>query len=146
MPEFFASYGREAQCSAALSVMGWHNGFRCFRCASQKHSLVVQGSRQLFQCHASRHQTSLTAGTVMDSTRLPFRTFTRDAISSWAKANLLTSCGVLSDGLGFFAGAIDAGCAVSIRWTRGFVSWPRRDRSTHVTFSPTVRCHGSGDD
>ena len=213
MPEFFATYGSEAQCSAALFAMRWPDGFRCPRCGSQKHCQVAQGSRRLFQCHACRHQTSLTAGTVMDSTKLPLRIwflaiflisqdktglsslalmrhlgvsyrsawlihqklmatmaeqdalhpldgsvqlddaylggehpgvggrgstnkvpivaavatneaghplrvkvgavsgFTREAISRWAKANLLPSCDVLSDGLNCFSGVIDAGCA-----------------------------------
>jgi len=37
--------------------------------------------------------------------------FTREAISGWAKTNLLPSCDVLSEGLSCFAGVIDAGCA-----------------------------------
>ncbi len=215
LPEFFLRYGTEAQCEAAMAELRWPDGFRCPRCASAAHYVVGHGARKLFQCQACRHQTSLTAGTVMDSTKLPLRTwflaiflvsqdktglsslalmrqlgtsyrtawlihhklmatmagrdsqqplsgsvqlddaylggerpgvggrgspnkvpivaavqtndagnpmrvklspvagFTCDAIASWAKANLLPGCDVRSDGLGCFAGVIDAGCAHS---------------------------------
>jgi hypothetical protein len=39
--------------------------------------------------------------------------FTREAITHWARANLLPGCDVRSDGLACFAGVIDAGCAHS---------------------------------
>ena len=41
----------------------------------------------------------------------PVRAFTREAIAAWAKFNLLPTCAVLSNGLGCFAGVIDADCA-----------------------------------
>lgn len=215
LPEFFARYGSEAQCAAALTAMRWPDGFRCSRCDSASHYVVGHGTRRLFQCRSCRHQSSLTAGTLMDSTKLPLRTwflaiflisqdktglsslalmrqlgtsyrtawlihhklmasmakhdaqqplhgvvqlddaylggerpgvggrgaaakvpivaavstdeaghplrvkvaairsFSRDAIAHWAKANLLPGCDVRSDGLGCFAGVIDAGCAHS---------------------------------
>ena len=75
MPEFFARYGTEEQCTAALAALRWPEGFRCPRCASAAHYVVGHGARKLFQCQACRHQTSLTAGTLMDSTKLPLRTW-----------------------------------------------------------------------
>jgi transposase-like protein len=215
MPEFFSRYGTEAQCAAALVALRWPQGFRCPRCASAEHYLVGHGARKLYQCQACRHQTSLTAGTVMECTKLPLTTwflaiylisqdktglsalalmrqlgtsyrtawlvhqklmkamasrdseqplsglvqvddaylggerpgiggrgspnkvpivaavatndqghpmrvklnaiagFTREAITAWARANLMPGCDVRSDGLGCFAGVIDAGCAHS---------------------------------
>lgn len=215
LPEFFERYGSEAQCAAELTALRWPDGFRCPRCSSVAHYVVGHGARKLFQCQACRHQTSLTAGTLMDSTKLPLRTwflaiylisqdktglsslalkrqlgtsyrtawlihhklmsamaerdgqqplsgsvqlddaylggerpgvagrgstnkvpivaavatneaghplrvklaavagFTREAITHWAKANLLPGCDVRSDGLNCFAGVIDAGCAHS---------------------------------
>ena len=41
----------------------------------------------------------------------PVRAFTREAIAAWAKIDLPPTCAVLSDGLGCFAGVIDADCA-----------------------------------
>ena len=75
MPEFFERYGSEVQCVAALVAMRWPQGFRCPRCASGQHYVVGHGARKLFQCRGCRHQTSLTAGTLMDSTKLPLRTW-----------------------------------------------------------------------
>ena len=68
MAEFFSLYGTEAQCAEAVKAMRWPQGFRCPRCSSAEHYVVGQGARKLFQCQACRHQTSLTAGTVVDST------------------------------------------------------------------------------
>ena len=211
LSDFFARYGSEAQCEAALMTLRWSAGFRCPRCEGSAYYAVGR----LFQCRACRHQTSLTAGTVMDSTKLPLRIwflaiylisqdktglsslalkrqlgttyrtawlihhklmatmaahdatqplsgsvqiddaylggehpgtvgrgdpakvpfvaavatnengnptriklsaltgFTREAITEWARANLLPGCDVRSDGLSCFAGVIDAGCAHS---------------------------------
>jgi transposase-like protein len=215
MPEFFERYGTEAQCTQAVVAMRWPQGFRCPRCGSAEHYVVGHGVRKLFQCRGCRHQTSLTAGTLMDSTKLPLRTwflaiylisqdktglsalalkrhlgtsyrtawliqqklmktmalrdseqplsgliqvddaylggerpgvggrgspnkvpivaavstndkgrpmrvklsqvagFTREAITAWARTNLIPGCDVRSDGLSCFAGVIDAGCAHS---------------------------------
>ena len=215
LPDFLSSYGTEAQCAAALAAHRWPDGFRCPRCEAPAHYVVGHGARKLFQCRACRHQTSLTAGTLMDSTKLPLRTwflaiylisqaktglsalalkrhlgtsyrtawlvhqklmatmserdsqtplegmvqlddaylggerpgvggrgspnkvpivaavstsddgfplfakinqlsgFTRQAITDWARKNLVPGCDVRSDGLNCFAGVIDAGCAHS---------------------------------
>ena len=53
------------------------------------------------------------AGHPMRVKLAPVGRFTREAIASWAKANLLPGCDVRSDGLSCFAGVIDAGCAHS---------------------------------
>lgn len=215
LPDFFSRYGTEVQCAAALAAHRWPHGFRCARCEAPEHYVVGHGARKLFQCRGCRHQTSLTAGTLIDSTNLPLRTwflaiyliseaktglsalalkrhlgtsyrtdwldhqklmatmserdsqtplegmvqlddaylggerpgvggrgspnkvpivaavsasddgrslfvkinqlsgFTSQAITDWARRNLLPGCDVRSDGLNCFAGVIDAGCAHS---------------------------------
>ena len=70
MPEFFEQYGTEAQCEAALEKARWPDGFRCPCCGGSAHCVVRGGSRKLFQCNACRHQSSLIAGTVFQSTKL----------------------------------------------------------------------------
>jgi len=75
MHEFFARYGTEAQCTDALAAMRWPAGFRCPRCSTPEHYVVSQGARKLYQCQGCRRQTSLTAGTVLDSTKLPLTTW-----------------------------------------------------------------------
>lgn len=75
MPEFFASFGTEAQCAAALQATRWPAGFRCPRCASEAHCVLRGHSHKVFQCNACRHQTSLIAGTVFQGTKLALRTW-----------------------------------------------------------------------
>ena len=75
MHEFMDRYGSEAQCAHELAQRRWPGGFRCPRCDRAEHYRVSQGGRLLMQCRACRHQTSLTAGTMMDSTKLPLRTW-----------------------------------------------------------------------
>ncbi len=75
IPEFLRSFGTVAQCAEALKRARWPDGFRCPRCDGTVHSVVTQGARQLFQCSACRHQTSLTAGSMMEHTKLPLTTW-----------------------------------------------------------------------
>jgi len=75
LPEFFSRYGAEAQCEAALVDLRWPTGFRCPRCEAAAHYVVGHGGCKLYQCQVCRHQTSLAAGTLMDSTKLPLRTW-----------------------------------------------------------------------
>lgn len=71
LPEFLGCFGTEAQCAQALKAARWPGGFRCPRCDSDAHYVVGHGSRRLFQCNGCRHQTSLTAGSLMEHTKLP---------------------------------------------------------------------------
>ena len=51
----------------------WPNGFRCPQCDHSQAYVIRSRSRSLplFQCRACRHQTSLTAGTVLEGSRTP---------------------------------------------------------------------------
>jgi ribosomal protein L37AE/L43A len=73
LPDFFAQFGAESQCEAALEKARWPDGFVCPECGERRHSLVHRDGAQLWQCSACRKQTSLTAGTIFESTRLPLR-------------------------------------------------------------------------
>lgn len=75
IPEFMASFGTEEQCAEAVRIARWSQGFRCPRCDSPDHYVVGHGARKLFQCKACRHQTSLTAGSLMEHTKLPLTTW-----------------------------------------------------------------------
>lgn len=70
MPEFFAQYGTEAQCEAALEKARWPDGFRCPCCGGSAHCVLHRGGHKLFQCNACRRQTSLIAGTVFQGSKL----------------------------------------------------------------------------
>jgi transposase-like protein len=73
LPEFFASYGTEAQCEATLAHARWPHGFRCPACGYDDYTPVQGGKQRLYQCRACRHQASLRAGTVFESSKLPLR-------------------------------------------------------------------------
>jgi len=70
---FDALYGTEEQCHAGLVSLRWPNGFECPGCGGRGHCAVKRGGRQLFQCNACRKQTSVKAGTVFASSKLPLR-------------------------------------------------------------------------
>jgi hypothetical protein len=71
--EFNSRYGTESQCSEALFALRWPTGFACPQCGSGSHYRLLRDDRVLLQCRACRRQTSLTAGTLMDSSKLPLR-------------------------------------------------------------------------
>jgi transposase-like protein len=71
LPEFLHCFGSEATCAEAVRRARWPDGFRCPRCHGNAHCIIGNDSRRLFQCHACHRQTSLTAGTLFDSTKLP---------------------------------------------------------------------------
>jgi len=75
MDEFIQRYGTEAKCYWALYRWRWPQGFRCPKCAGRARSRFRRGATVYYQCRACRHQTSLTSGTLLASTRLPLTTW-----------------------------------------------------------------------
>jgi len=71
MPAFLNQFGSEAQCESELEQARRPQGFICSCCGETGHSVFKVGSHKTFQCKACRRQTSLTAGTLFQSTRLP---------------------------------------------------------------------------
>lgn len=71
IPEFQRRFGTEPQCAQALKLARWPDGFRCPRCKLSHHYVVGHGARKLFQCNGCRLQTSLTAGSLMEHSKLP---------------------------------------------------------------------------
>lgn len=71
MAQFVARYGTEEQCRAALYKARWPGGFLCPKCRCDSHSSFEREGRQYFQCCRCRHQSTLTAGTIFESSKLP---------------------------------------------------------------------------
>ena len=71
--QFMDEYGTEEKCTEAVFRWRWPNGFVCPRCEHTGH--WRHQSRALYQCRRCRHQVSLTAGTILASTKLPLRTW-----------------------------------------------------------------------
>ena len=74
-PAFERQFGTEEQCRAVVMASRWPNGFECPACGGTRHSVVK--SRDLFQCTACRRQTSLIAGTIFASSKVPLRLWFR---------------------------------------------------------------------
>lgn len=60
IPEFLRHFGTEAHCAEAIKRVRWPQGFRCPRCDDARHC---------------RHQASVTAGTMMEHSKLPLTTW-----------------------------------------------------------------------
>src|SRR3954451_8281749 len=70
-PEFQGRFASEADCRRYLVACRWPDGFRCPRCGEP--DAYELAGRELLQCRACRHQTSVTAGTVLHRTHVPLR-------------------------------------------------------------------------
>lgn len=71
LPEFLQCFGTEAACVQAVRRARWPDRFACPGCGGGAHCVIVSAGRPLFQCHACHRQTSVTAGTLFGSTKLP---------------------------------------------------------------------------
>ena len=67
--EFQRQFATEEACQQYLAACRWPDGFRCPRCAHQRAYSIVNHRR--WECAACRHQVSLTAGTVLQNTKIP---------------------------------------------------------------------------
>ena len=71
LAEFQGRFASEEDCRRYLVACRWPDGFRCPRCGEP--DAYELAGRELLQCRACRHQTSVTAGTVLHRTRVPLR-------------------------------------------------------------------------
>ena len=75
LPEFFRRYGTVEQCEAALEQARWPGGFRCPRCQGSSAWSYRRGKQPLRLCSGCGYQCSLTAGTILQDTKLPLTTW-----------------------------------------------------------------------
>lgn len=68
---FMGRYGSETQCEQALAASRWPRGFACPACRCRLHTTFRRAGRGVWQCKRCPHQTTVTAGTIFDSTKLP---------------------------------------------------------------------------
>jgi len=70
LTEFFERFGTDEDCREFLYEKRWENGFVCPKCGVIDEPYNI-ASRNLFQCKHCNHQSSVTAGTIMDKSRTP---------------------------------------------------------------------------
>ena len=67
--EFLSLYGTEDQCFDALYQWRWPSGFVCPNCGHDRGCQLT--THKLQQCYRCNRQTSITAGTIFEATKLP---------------------------------------------------------------------------
>lgn len=67
--QFQKEFATEEQCADYLAHKRWKDGFVCPKCKHDAYYYIQ--TRQLYECQACRHQTSVTAGTLLHKTKLP---------------------------------------------------------------------------
>jgi transposase-like protein len=72
MMEFTERFGNEESCREYLYKTKWSEGFICPKCKVKDEPFQIV-SRNLYQCKHCTHQTSVTAGTIMDKTQTPLK-------------------------------------------------------------------------
>jgi transposase-like protein len=71
LADFQDRFASEEDCRRYLVACRWPDGFRCPRCGGG--DAYELAGRRLLQCRSCRHQTSVTAGTVLHHARVPLR-------------------------------------------------------------------------
>jgi len=84
LPDFQRLFPDEAACAAYLELLRWPDGFVCAKCGTLAAPVRVSKRPGVLRCGACRHDTSLTAGTVMELSHTPL------SVWFWA-AYLMTS-------------------------------------------------------
>ena len=73
LPEFFERFGTEEQCICYFEKQKWPNGFICPVCGEVEYLYLKNSQR--YECRRCGHQTTIKAGTVMENSKLPLRTW-----------------------------------------------------------------------
>ena len=68
-------YGTEEKFEAALEMARWADGSRCPRCEGKEYGLIHGWRHKRYQCRSCRYQGTLTAGTILEATKLPLTTW-----------------------------------------------------------------------
>jgi ribosomal protein L37AE/L43A len=69
--QFMERYGTEEKCEAAVAASRWPGGFVCQKCGGPSRSAFKRNGRSYWQCANCPHQSTVLAGTIFASTKLP---------------------------------------------------------------------------
>lgn len=75
LPEFQRLFPNDASCAAYLENIRWRTGFICPKCADSQEPYRFANRPHILRCRACKHDTALTAGTVLERTRTPLSTW-----------------------------------------------------------------------
>ena len=75
LPEFQRLFQNDAACAAYLEKVRWENGFECPHCQSAREPYRFANRPSVLRCKACRRDVALTAGTVMERTKMPLSTW-----------------------------------------------------------------------
>ena len=75
LAEFCQTFGSEQQWEEELERTRWPEGFKGPQWGSKSDDVIHDQRRNRYQCKSCRHQASLTAGTIVESTKRALRTW-----------------------------------------------------------------------
>ncbi|MFD2114866.1 transposase [Paenibacillus yanchengensis] len=70
---FLRQFPNENACYTYLYDHKWPDGFRCPKCNYPNCTKILTRRMPIYQCHQCYHQTTLTANTIMELSRLPLQ-------------------------------------------------------------------------
>lgn len=71
--DFQQMFPDEAACAAYMEQVRWPEGFVCVACGAARAPQRLASRPEVLRCRACKHETSLTAGTVMHRSKQPLR-------------------------------------------------------------------------
>ncbi len=89
--EFERRFGDESACRAYLFGLRWPQGFVCPGCGG-RHGLAIR--RDLWRCRACRRETSVTAGTIFQDSKLPLTVWFRAMWQVASQKNGISALGL----------------------------------------------------
>ena len=69
--QFQRKFASEEECERHLFSLKWSQGFHCPRCEHDQYYVIRSRRLNLFECKLCNHQTTVTAGTILENTRTP---------------------------------------------------------------------------
>lgn len=84
-------FATEEQCRVYLTSLRWPEGFLCPRCSATK---AWPAKRNRLVCASCRHQTTVTAGTIFQDSRLPLRSWLRAIWQVTSQKNGASALGI----------------------------------------------------
>jgi transposase-like protein len=68
--EFTRNFGDDDACHEYLRLARWNDGYECSRCGETERWIYLSDRRK-YECYACNYQCSVTAGTILQDTKLP---------------------------------------------------------------------------